>query len=475
MVQFVASPDVGAEVLFDFHSFGEWSDDDVWPGHDGFTLGAPSLEGEAGAYGVEYGLRQLSFNLLIRGSHSDAVAQSAALARHLVSASARTRWLMFQFSKSSAPIWFKTWRTAPGDIDFELVDSSRARNIWGIPITLDAEPFAYGERVTIPAFTVNNDPDASTNPCMVVLPEILGDAPAQARYELVAAATHSIPSPMFSVTPVPDSFTAPIVIQFGTGDTVTPGTDMNAAGGSTSYSGGSYRPIDFATDSSLVKRATVPVPAGTRPGRYALMLRAARSSTADVIAFRAGVHGRILGDTVTMDRPVTSTGGYAQWLDLGTFTLPPGGVDYDTAAMTATNLEIHVQRVTGATFGVNLDVLVLMPVELLDGEPGQRLTVLPDAIPASPSRFRIDGDTESFQKFTSNAVAPANYPLPDGQIPVLSPGRRNVLHFFRQTQSAAREDGILGDQRATVDNRDAVTMTTTITVSYAPRFLWLAS
>jgi hypothetical protein len=40
-VRFVSSPDTSADVRFDFNTAGEWSDDETWPEHDGFSLGAP--------------------------------------------------------------------------------------------------------------------------------------------------------------------------------------------------------------------------------------------------------------------------------------------------------------------------------------------------------------------------------------------------------------------------------------------------
>jgi hypothetical protein len=73
----------------------------------------PALEGDPDAYGVEYGLRQLEFNVIISGAYSDASRQWSQLAKELVTGR-RTNWLMFQFSEFSQPVWFKTYRTAPG-------------------------------------------------------------------------------------------------------------------------------------------------------------------------------------------------------------------------------------------------------------------------------------------------------------------------------------------------------------------------
>jgi hypothetical protein len=246
-------------------------------------------------------------------------------------------------------VWFKTYRTAPEALDFEQVDDTddASSNLWGLGVQLAAEPFAYGERVTLPTFTVKNDP-AVANGCMAVLPEILGDAPAPARFDMVASATHQIPAPMFAVTPVSDSFSAPPLVQFGVGDSITPGTDMGAAVTDSFYSGGSYRPISFATDTGLVKRATVPI-SGVTPGRYAVMVRASRVNGSDSLAFQAIVNQRVPGPVVGVERP--NANDFTLWLDLGTFAFPQGLSDSSATSMEDTTIDLLVQRVAGAGNG----------------------------------------------------------------------------------------------------------------------------
>jgi hypothetical protein len=71
---------------------------------------------------VEYGLRQLEFNVIISGTYADASRRWSQLARELTGR--RTNWLQFQFSEFSQPVWFKTYRTAPEALDFEQVDDT---------------------------------------------------------------------------------------------------------------------------------------------------------------------------------------------------------------------------------------------------------------------------------------------------------------------------------------------------------------
>jgi hypothetical protein len=116
-----------------------------------------------------------------------------------------------------------------------------------------------------------------------------------------------------------------------------------------------------------------------------------------------------------------------------------------------------------------------MPVEQFADEPGTRLTTLPDMLGNTPTYVnRWDGDGEYHQIYRNGAAYTMNPAVLAGQFPTLTPGRRNVFHLFRQTQSASRQDGVLGETRDTLDNSDAITMTTTVSISYHPRWLWLA-
>lgn len=475
LVRFVASPDTDSEVLFDFNTGDDWSDVETWVDKEGVSLGAPSLVGDPDSYGSGYTLRELDFTLYITGTFTDASQVWSALARQMRK---RTNWLRIDFSEFAKPVWFKTYQTNPGGLDastyVNTTDDSQS-NTWTIPVTIPAESLAYGERVTMPAVTIANDPAAATNPCMAVLPEILGDAPAPARFEMTPNATLNIPSPMFAVTPVDDTFAAPIVYQFGAGDGATAFADADTTTSAAAWSGGSARVITFATNPAMALRLKITA-TGIRAGRYAMMLRVARvSSTAGVYAFKADVSARTTGPVVTLDRPTSPSSTYAQWLHLGDFTFPVGLSDFSSASTVSAVINLYAQQVSaGGSAAARVDALVLVPVELFDGEPGMRLTALPETMNAAPFVTRFDGDEEYVQLYNgSGAPIGASPATLVGQFPVLSPGRRNVLHLFRQTSGASRFFGT-SDTRSTTDNSDDLTQTTTVTVSYHPRYLWLA-
>jgi hypothetical protein len=310
-------------VRFDFNTAGEWSDDETWPEHDGFSLGVPTLEGDPDAYGVQYGLRQLEFNVIISGAYSDASRLWSQLAKELVTR--RTNWLLFQFSAFSQPVWFKTYRTAPDALDFEQVDDTddASSNLWGLGVQLAAEPFAYGERVTLPTLTVTNDPAAATNPCMAVLPEILGDAPAPARFEMTRRRGPHHPVADVLRDPGPDDVHRPDRVPVRDRGRGHRGHGHGRAGGfgATTRAARTARSRSPRTD--MVRGAPVPCQASARSVRGDAAVGATRHHV-DQYAL-PGEHRRPL---VRPGRrpgpPAVSAGNYAQWVDLGTFAFPNG-------------------------------------------------------------------------------------------------------------------------------------------------------
>ena len=169
LIRFTEGPALDAVVRLDLQA------EPAKVGATGLSVGAPQLESDPESPTVSWGNRRITLTQFVEGSKADARPVLAALARELL----RSRnWLLVRFSPASTPVWFHTYRTQPGDIDLEQVyDSESKRDVWQIQVQLEADPWAYGERVTQPAATVSNDPAGSSNPCLLRLPEILGDAP----------------------------------------------------------------------------------------------------------------------------------------------------------------------------------------------------------------------------------------------------------------------------------------------------------
>lgn len=495
-VKFVDAPATTANVRLDL------STSSVYVSPEGFSLGVPSFEGDPGSVGVEYGYRELSLVVRVTGSKTAALAVLQTLARELLRTEGN--WLLFQLQPTSAPVWFKTYRGQPGDLSLEAVyDQSTGQNLpdrwdipgdvsyddvygqstgqtipdlWEITVPLSADGFAWGARVTHAVATVSNNPAAATNPCFLTMPAIKGDAPAPARIAASVSATLDQSDIMWSIAPVPATYTAPIVWPIGTGDGATAGTDTGAAVSNSAYSGGSYRPITFATNASMVTRLTGSAPAAVPVGRYLVMMRVARSDTASTFAMRFGYTGLggadIAGSkTVTLDRGTSTTAGYATWANMGVFSFPKFLTDLDVPGFNfAPGYVIQAQRLSGGG-QLHLDAIMLVPVELKDAEGAGRTLF---------SRFHAfglqsgdqvaywDGDTEAFTRVNGFGVVDSGVQPSalDGEFPMVHPGQTNVLHVLQQTRLGS---GYFG----TLDNSDAISRSTTVTASYHPRYLYL--
>ena len=475
LVRFVSEPSPTADVRFDLHSVGEWSDEQVWPEHDSFSLGSPTLEGDQDAYGADFGTRQLTFNLLYEGSKVTASRRLSELGRELVR---RTNWLMFQLSATSEPVWFKTRRTAPSAITFDYVLTDRDVDVWGINVQLDADSFAYGALVTMPPFTINNDPAASTNPCRVVLPTIVGDAPAPVKIKASFNVDSLGRRMRFTMTPY-DAGAAPAgptVWPIGGSDGWGLAADVGASVTDGSFSGGSYRTVSFSGGVSRVFKIYGAVPAAVIPGQYRVLLRMARESALDQFEFvldqKVGDdYDTAYGPIVQFTRPANVTNNFATWIDLGTHNYPFGApMEVPTAGQApfTPNIRLVIGKLYG-NFGCKLDTFLLVPVDTT--RSAASTTIVSDFVGRGPKTTEYgywDGDTESYMTYSlsTNALTSAQQPYRSGGYLKVTPGADNVLHWLLQTSMTLPTTG---------DNHDAISHTSTVTLSYHPRWLNLAA
>lgn len=477
IVRFVEKPEQGAVELFDFndgHGFN--ADAETGPLAEGWSIGTPQIEGSPDGVGVEYGLRELSFTLRIKGSRFEALRVQSLLARQVL----RSRnWLLFQLDDRSAPVWFRTYNSQPGDLSFDRVYLDRpGSDTWQVGVTLWADPFALGERITLPAVTISNDPAAATNPVSVVLPEIIGDAPAPLRLSADFSASKNQYDILWSVAPVPDDYPAPIVWQLGEGDgwTVEPNVSTVA---NLVFSGGSCRAVAFAgsTADTMSTRLYGSAPAAVPPGRYKVMLRVARSDNISQFAFRFGDSG-LFGQTydgsptaVMTRSPHDGSVRHATWVDLGVHSFPAHLTDINLPTLNfVPDVALAVQRTAGTDGTANLDAFLLIPIDVkgVDGEARTLVSEFPAWGPQSDdAASHWDGDLEQFVRLNGFGVLDSGtQPLNRGQYPRALPGVKNVLHLLTQVRPG---DGELD----TVSNADAISTTTTLTMSYHPRRLWI--
>jgi hypothetical protein len=475
LIRFVAEPTTGATVRLDLSVDGA-----AWVGAEGYSFGAPTFEGGPGSVGAEYGYRRLSMTVHLQGTKTAALTTLSSLATEIQRSQ---NWLLFQLQSGSVPVWFRTYRTQPGELSLDAVYDESSGSIipdrWDIEVHLDAEPFAYGAReaMTLASPTISNDPASGTNRMAMVLPAVKGDAPAELRVGLDPSLSN-MAGYKFMLSSVAletgASYTAPYFWQVGTGDSFTADTDTGAGVADATTSNGSYRSVSFATDATLIKRmhGTMPsMPAGL----YKVLGRFRRSDTSSTFSARLGqtVGGiDVPGLTTAVLDRATSFAAHATWLDLGEFTFPHGGQapsDF-IAADGAPTVFLQASRLSG-TGALHVDAFAAIPVSGEDVVLTKTLFSEFDAIGPTGSELVL-WDTAENMCWVAAPGPPlqpitAAKPILTGGFPVALPGHVNVLHVFQQVNGQKPFGG--------TDSSDSITATTTLSVSYHPRYLWLAA
>lgn len=474
-IRFVDEPTTGAAVRLDLSNDGV-----AWVGAEDFKLGTPQFEGGPGQVGAEYGYRQLSMTVHLQGSKATALATLQTLAREIQRVD---NWLLFQLQSGSVPVWYHTYRTQPGELSLDNVyDETNGKvrsDRWDVTVQLDAESHAYGTRetMTLGSSTISNDPATGTNKMAVVLPTLKGDSPAELRVTLDPSLS-GMAGYKFMLSSVAldsgSSYTVPYFWQVGTGDSFTAHTDTGADVADATMSNGSYRAVTFATDATLVKRLS-----GTMPsmpsGLYKVLVRVRRSDTSSTFSVRLGqtVGGiDVAGLTTAVLNRATSTTTHATWLDLGEFTLPHGGqAPSDVAVGNGQPLVfLQASRLSGSG-SLHLDAFAVIPVAREDVVLTKTLFSEFDAIGPTGTEV-VSWDTAENMCWVTPPGPPlppvtAAKPILTGAFPVAVPGHVNVLHVFQQVNGQKPFGG--------TDSSDSITATVIASVSYLPRYLWLAA
>ena len=452
LVQFVDSVDVSATVRLDLQA-GPVSID-----ADGFSLGAPSMEGDPGGIGVEDGFRKISLPAVVEGDKGEALAVLSKLAVELLR---ETNWLRFQLNAGAAPVWFKTYRTPPAAISFDevLVYGSSSgvtaddgsSDMWRIAVTLDADPFGWGARVdAVVDAVVSNDPAAVTNPQGFVTPVILGDAPAS---PIIWWGTTLTDQPFLLASgPARTPQLAQAEVGLLGGDTTFQAHDAAFSG-----AGSNYTRTTFATGAGMLDRLGLDAPLA--PGLWRALARVRQNTATDVVALQ--LHpDRSRGDSPTVTMASVST---FQIVDLGVYQAPPNvGVDHVAGGPAATGVPnfgnwLGAQRVSG-TGTLDIDYVVYVPAD--------RSTQFLTANPSADGLFNVlDGEQDAAYGVVGGATPfdPAAalwdpyMTLEGGSLPKLPAGEASVVYWVRMRPGAA------------------VDAFTTLSMSYHPKFLHLAT
>jgi hypothetical protein len=472
---FVDAPDVDANVRFDFHDRSN-PQCATWPLTGGWSLGAPSVEGDLDAVNVEYGSRRLTATLVVRGLKAHALAKQARLAKELLR---HRNWVAFKLARHTPWVWFRTWRADPGEMSFDQVyDDDLREDVWHIGISLPAEAFAYGKRVTHQAVAVSNGP--SGNPLRYVLPTIKGDAPTKLRVRMATASTADAGRPsdwLLGVVSGSDQASClGYVMDLGTGDAIDKHASVGDPVTSAALWGGSGRPVSFSVTPGLITRFGT-VWAGIKRGRYRLRIRVTNDDATPATYLFAGgqsVAGvEVYNDPVAWSANLDSETDAAQtaWVDLGDLTFPPGFDAPDDVVLADYQVPLYVQiGRTSGTATLRIDALLLTPLDGVHLDSVSMMGAHFDGEGLALARATTwDGDTETaWMVFVSGGVDGylGTKPSMTGGFPVAEPASAvNVLWAF-PTDSG---DPPAGAAALVTD----VAVSHDITVSYHPRLLYL--
>lgn len=386
-------------------------------------------------------------------TQDDAATEMQKLWREL---DRESNYLMYQPQGASKPVFFALFRSDAS----QLVDVMAQAAMRDFTVELLAEPFALGLKETLGPYTINNDPEAASNPCYIDLPTILGDVAAPLTYwdEASGGATYlSRIIAMRSGTNAGDSFEqAEDAAGMLAGiDTANPGGGPDAA---MSGSGtNNYMRTSFATDASMAPRLTWVV---NQSGRFRVLMFVRRSANTGTINLRCVLNRSATaldtGESVTLPGSTSR-----QLVDLGVFTWPAivtVGQSGDVNPVAGRSLDFEAERVSG-TDTLDWDVAILIPA---GDQPYGAETTQAFATLNTYQRLVVDGSGDAVYSANANTDPTTGGPALDsatmaGQLPSVKPDAANRLHVISYASGAS---GVCG-----------VTTSTTVNLAYWPAYL----
>lgn len=391
---------------------------------------------------------KLTLSLQVTGADNQAT-QIQTLAREVD----RTQnVLMWQPTGATNPVFFKTLRS---DVSRVLEHKASRREI---ELNLMAEPFAYGLEQTLAPVTVNNDPANVSNGQFWDITGVKGDVetpaviamPATAIYDstqrqsLIAVRRRGTPSSM------------PFLVQ---AEAATQGTNTTTQANDATYSGSSnnFSRCTFSTATNSL-RLTLAAPSdGTNlRGTYRLWLRYKKSVAADPVLVQAKWNSAVY----TNSQVTLASSTLFRWADLGLISMPAApdpiydGYSNVEQSVGGRTVEIWAARSSGTT---NLDFDYFLYVPADDAYLLTKWTSINDGTYTAV----VDGINQmAYILNPSGNVTNLGANEVVGGFPMLTPNQTNRLVFIR-------------DVGTTSGATDAVTNTTSVTVSYFPRYLYV--
>jgi hypothetical protein len=449
LIQFVDKIDANPTVLLDIN------DDQYWA----TTLFAPAppllrrastggllADGDVDAASVRAD-RIVTFSIdLVCPDQDTKATQLQRLARLI---DRESSWLRYRPINAPHPVFFRLKR---GDVAELTSNDVQVATLTGT-VTMSADPYAYGLRVSGTA-SVKNDPTDASFPMSFELNDVRGDAPTLPRLQIAGTLLSSIKSRSIRVASTSGSrtgvLTAEAITQAATGWTMSTETGVPSADGGSfvRWTAGN----SSGRDTVLTGYVNLPdVP----PGEYRVLLRAGANLNGTSSGGTFGVPG-------SLNRQPAANGGW-RWIDLGIQRLPQGGVP--TTAFPPDVAETGFARVffewrgnSSAGDFVEVDQALLLP------SPGPDVNVAGRSLRARASLASNSFDVSATLGGPAGIIGVGSASLPDanpwiaeGGMPLLVPGVKNRIYVLSTAEG--------------VDD-DSNTRVTNVSWSYYPRYLF---
>lgn len=464
-VDFVATPDTDAQVLYRFHiNVGT-----AYVAHDGFDAGVPEWRGSPRATGATEGYRTLRFSHLIEANYDTAGQALSTLARLLV---ADDGWLLVQLTEASRPVWFRTWRTTPGGLSLERVRLSETREEvdgkFKIDMSLAADAYAVGARQTLATEVVmNNDPTEFTVfGDLAVLGEVQGDAPAPAVVEVEWGTARGNTYLLQSMSPPADYLSGPtsgtFILEDATADsTVNTGSQV----ADSLYLGGTYQPTAFPTGPGDVASFTWD-DLSTPARQWFIVMRWAPDAVGGSIRARAtltvgtgfGLTGANAVLTASLEANDTDS---SQYTVLGVMRIPQTGApDELLAGASGATYQLAIELLDRdlGTEEINFDAVVMYA---WDDKVRSLYVTTTDSDSDGGVPHNVDGEYEAVYLIDAFGNTYPDQFSVAGAFPLLRPGETNVLHLLMGVGVPLGESG--ADRGIGAE----------VAVYYRPRWLWV--
>ncbi|MEU4640823.1 hypothetical protein [Micromonospora sp. NPDC023814] len=399
-----------------------------------------------------YGNRAITLVARVVGVDQDA---AAAALQTLYRELDRPSNLLEYRPSTSEPVFFRTFRAAPGSVTWDPF-------LMQATAVIPAEPFAYGLREALPQVTVYNDPAAPANGGYFDVVSPKGDVETPLFLRLEQGSITDFRQSIIAVRRRGTPSLMPLVAQ---AESMALGTDaaLGAAGDpAMSGSGQNYVRVSFSTSTALIPRVSVlnwPAAGPDARGTYRAFLRVRQSNPTESMTLRLeAVGGGWMSESVV---PAVGPGTAADYVDMGLVQIPTGadpvtdGYSGVTLSTQSPGFHVYVGRSSGAGT-LDIDHLLLVPAD-------DRLCLI--SWPADSGLTALVLDSARTMAYAVGSGGEVRRPAQQvpivGAPPMVSPGVANRIVFVQDT----------GALQSDAANR--LTSTTVITPYYWPRYLYV--